>query len=116
MASKYILFFREICHIVSPRLLWHTGCMTKKNENLDKIDCERNFVTDSEYDPVQGGIKQTNFSHVFSYKSRVSRRVKIPRQAWQGVVKGTKIAAKQLKPPVGRELDERVEEGVNPLT
>jgi hypothetical protein len=37
--------------------------MTKKDQNLDETDREENFVIADEYVPIQGGIKQTNFSH-----------------------------------------------------
>jgi hypothetical protein len=39
------------------------GCMTKKDQNLDETDREENFVIADEYNLIQGGIKQTNFSH-----------------------------------------------------
>jgi hypothetical protein len=35
----------------------------EEGSNLDETDREENFVIPEEYNPVQGGIKQTNFSH-----------------------------------------------------
>jgi hypothetical protein len=35
-------------------------CMTKKDQNLDETDREEDFVIADEYNPIQGGIKQTS--------------------------------------------------------
>jgi hypothetical protein len=49
-----------------------------KDQNLDETDPEENFVIADEYDPIQRGIKQTNFSYSFSQKSRASTHSQNP--------------------------------------
>jgi hypothetical protein len=53
--------------------------MTKKDQNLNEIDREENFVITGEYNPIQGGIKRTNFNHLLR-NQEPQRTIEIPRQ------------------------------------
>jgi hypothetical protein len=55
------------------------GCMAKKDQNLDETDREENFVIADYYNPIQGDIKQTSFSHSVR-NQELQRTVKIYRQ------------------------------------
>jgi hypothetical protein len=53
--------------------------MTKKSQNLDETDRKENFTIADEYNLIQEGIKQKNFSHSVR-DQELQRIVNIPRQ------------------------------------